>query len=161
MKTIMIILALTTTSLLIGMTYQGKLSTSDNFQLLTKDGETFQRGENIRLKVVIKNTSKKLQKLSVTQPEMDYVITAKNEAGTAMPMSKYGEAMKKTETISRNFVAEIKPGSEMQEEIPIDKLYTPFPKGMYEITIQRYILRNGNKGTTITSPIVVKIKIAE
>lgn len=167
MKTIMSVIALATvalatTSLLIGTSSQGKLSTSDNFQLSAKaEKETFRRGENIRLKVAIKNISKTLQKLSVTRPEIDYVITVKDEAGANVPMSQYGEGMKNPRIITRNFVEEIKPSNEKQEEISIDKLFIPFKKGIHVLTIQRYVLWEGNKGATITRPITVKIRVVE
>jgi hypothetical protein len=119
---------------------------SEGFQLLAEmERFNYQLGAPIPLKLTVKNTSSRTLKLPVSYPEVEYKVTIKDEKGGLVPLTEYGEGLKKPLPIPRNYLREMEPGEQMSEWFPIHKVFNITGSGIYSVSVQRRILRQRDK----------------
>ena len=119
---------------------------SEGFQLLAKvERVPTDSGDSLVLKLTMKNVTTETLRLIKTVPEKLYQVTVTNDRGEPLPLTEYGKRRREAVPGAR-IVLRVGPGEEVQQEIPLDKMYDLTGKGTYSLTVKRNVLKRQGEG---------------
>ena len=132
---------------------------SEGFQLSAKvEIVSTAYGDSPVLKLSIKNVTSEILRLVVTTSVRDYQVTITNENGEALPLTDYGRQRQEAE--GRRMLIEVQAEEEVQDEIPLGKLYNLTTNGTYSVTVKRKVFRRSGEGFAEVVSNTVKFTIS-
>ena len=161
--TIAAIAALCTALILVAEARNGENSdrSQNSYQLIATLAETVKSGDEIQLKLTLKNNTQKPFFLFESSPEQDYKITIKDSKGNTVPLTEYGKQRLRSADEYRKVSKQVGPQQELHAEMRIDEIYRFKSGTTYYISVKRNILIPNGKGFTkdIVTSNTVKFKV--
>ena len=132
---------------------------TEGFQLsATADVEEVTSGQPIRLRIVIKNVTKKPLYLAEVGVEKDYSLSISNDKRIDVPLTEHGKAVLDGD-VYMNLSLIVKPGEERRDVLEVNNLYDMTAPGEYSILVQRKVGRLNAKGTAQVQSNVVHVRV--
>lgn len=124
---------------------------TEGFQLTAQvEQVNFMPAAPIVLTVTLKNTTDKTLSHLTSRPEIDYPIEVKNKKGEIMPLTRYGQRLKKS---SKTFWSiggsDLVPGEEVSNTFIVNRVFDMTDDDEYTITVTHPVPKLDGHGITV------------
>ena len=148
-----------------GMKNKQAVATSRDFQVRIKmDRTTVARGDQIVLKIELKNVSKQPLAVKDTIARRDFELDVRSDSGKHAALTDKGRQMKeldaKWEQISAKF-HKIRPGEKVEYTLDISGLYEFKPGSIHSITVYRSIASDSGQPRRETVSNTIRLTMAQ
>jgi hypothetical protein len=117
-------------------------------------------GSQIRLQVVLTNTSDHDIGILKSAPESDYIVDVRDSRGNVAPDTDFGRKQKDPATVKVSVATpmySLKPGESLRDEIQIERLYKISSLGRYNIQVSRIVPEEMGSGVVKSNTVNVTV----
>lgn len=133
---------------------------TDKYLFLTKKSELrFKQEEEVKIELVLKNTSNEEIYFIWTSDLDDFFIEVKDERQKSIPLKKEAEIAKQFPKTGGSVAIRLEPNEEYKFFVNLSNLYD-FEKGNYTLTASRLIYKKDKKEKSVVKLKPVKILIS-
>jgi hypothetical protein len=118
------------------------------------------RGHAVKVRITIKNVSRRTLYLAEVGPEKDYrAIHVSRGDGRPVPLTAHGRALMADTDLYANLSVQLEPGKERTDILQISDIFDMTAPGNYSISVSRRVGKLSGKGVEQAASNVVHVKV--